>query len=85
MFMETGVQNTVLEWSFFAAKHYGDPFNDIEFGAVITDPQGGKKTVPGFWAGENEWCIRFASPDLGVYHFETVCSNASDAGLHGKL
>jgi hypothetical protein len=84
MFMETGVQNTVMEWSFFAAKRHDDPFNEVEFAAVFTDSHGGKKTVPGFWAGENEWCVRFASPDVGVYQFETVSSDTSDGGLHSK-
>ena len=82
--METGVQNTVMEWSFFAVKRYRDPFNEVEFSAVFTDPHGVKKTVPGFWAGENEWCVRFASPEVGAYQFETVCSDSTDSGLHGQ-
>jgi len=35
--MESGVQNRMMEWSFFAAKVHKDPFNDLEFEAVFTD------------------------------------------------
>lgn len=82
--MDSGVQNVVMEWSFFAARQHNDPFNNLELDVVFTDSKGNKKIVPGFWAGENEWCVRFSSPDTGVFTYETVCSDPTDHGLHAQ-
>ncbi len=40
-------------------------------------------TVPGFWDGGNTWRVRFALPTVGEWTWKTVCTDTSDAGLHG--
>jgi hypothetical protein len=74
----------VTEWTLRAGKAYGDPFNDVTLDAVFTGPDGSEQVVPGFWAGEDLWSVRFASPVTGTYRFRTVCSETGDAGLHGR-
>jgi hypothetical protein len=78
------MQNRMAELSFQSSAAYSDPFNEVSLTAVFTDENGRETTVPGFWAGEGVWKIRFASPNTGVYSYRTSCSDASNAGLHGQ-
>jgi hypothetical protein len=77
-------QNNVAEFTFISAKKYDDPFNEIEVDAVFTGPDGVEQRVPAFWAGGDTWRVRFASPAVGQYRFTTVCTDAANAGLHGR-
>ncbi len=79
----TVTANHVVEWTFTSQKPHSDPFNEVTLDASITTPDGRELFVPGFWAGGQTWKVRYASPKLGVHHFKTICSDASDAGLHG--
>jgi hypothetical protein len=76
-------QNCVSEWSFSSGKAYRDPFNDVELDVVFSGP-GGQHRVPAFWAGEQNWRVRYAATQPGQYTWKTVCSDASNADLHGK-
>src|SRR5687768_741732 len=78
-----GTANRVAEWTFTAAKTHADPFNEVTLDAVFTAPDGQESRVPAFWAGGGTWRVRYASPKVGVHRFNTVCSDAGDAGLHG--
>jgi len=82
--MEYGIQNCVMEWSFYSTQKYNDAFNEVEFEVVFTAPNGEKKNVPGFWSGNNEWRVRYASPVIGRHRYVTICSDHSDSGLHGR-
>ena len=55
-------QNCALEWGYSSQKNYSDPFNDVDLNVKITDPDGEEQTVPAFWAGEDIWRVRYASP-----------------------
>jgi hypothetical protein len=77
------VRNQPAEWSYASGKAYPDPFNEIELDVAVTGP-GGPFRVPAYWAGGNEWRVRFAAPQPGTYEFETVCSDAANADLHGQ-
>ncbi len=79
-----GNQRCVIEWSFTSGKVYADPFNDIELDVVFTNPQGREQRVPAFWAGEQEWRVRYAPPTPGRYTYRTVSSDTSDTDLHGQ-
>ncbi|MDA0348581.1 MAG: hypothetical protein O3C43_02100 [Verrucomicrobia bacterium] len=39
--------------------------------------------MPAFWAGGEQWKVRYASPILGTLHYHTQCSDTGDKGLHG--
>lgn len=81
--MQAITQNIANEWSFVSGKAYADPFSDVELDAVFTDEQGTTYRVPAFWAGDNVWRVRFSAPDCGTYSYRTVCSDESNADLHG--
>ena len=78
-----GTQYQVSEWGMASATSRRDPFNEIEQDVVFTSDAGQTWKVPAYWAGGAEWRIRFSPPQPGRYRFESVCSDASDAGLHG--
>jgi len=77
-----GFTNCVVETPLQTGRAYHDSFNDITLDAVITDPTGAERRVPGFWAGEGRWCVRYSSPLPGTHHVRTVCSDGSDTDLH---
>lgn len=79
-----GVRNGATEWDFVSAVHYDDPFNTVELDVVFTGAQGHTWRVPAYWAGGDEWRVRFAPPQPGTYHYQTVCTDASNSGLHGQ-
>jgi len=74
----------VIEWGYQSGKSYQDPFRDVEVRAEITQPDGSVVNLPAFWAGGNEWRFRYASGMSGIHEFETICSDSSNFGLHGK-
>jgi hypothetical protein len=75
--------NRLVEFSFESAQQYRDPFNEIMLDVVFTDPSGGKRRVPAFWAGGATWRVRYASSIIGTHRFQTECSDTSNTGLHG--
>ncbi|MCG2659410.1 MAG: DUF4038 domain-containing protein, partial [Kiritimatiellae bacterium] len=81
--MKSIQQNQTAEWMFTSNKSYKDPFNEVELSVRFTSADGNGKLAPAFWAGGRNWRVRFASPQIGSYHFQTICSNPSDSGLHG--
>lgn len=74
----------MMEFPFESAKPYQDPFNEITLAAVFTDPSGGMRRVPAFWASGTTWRVRYASSIIGLHRFQTECSDPSNAGLHGQ-
>lgn len=82
--MFTVMRNCMTEFHLEAGKPHADPFNEIEVDVVFADPDGTERTAPAFWSGGNLWRARFASPIIGRHTFRTVCSDASDSGLHGR-
>ena len=77
-------QNQVAEWSFTSRRERRDPFNEVGLAAHFRTPGGAELVVPAFWAGGGNWKVRFSSHEPGTYRFRTVCSDPSDAGLHGQ-
>ena len=73
----------MVEVSLQAEKPHPDPFGQIDLEVVFTEPGGGSRTVPAFWAGGDQWKARYASPVIGVHLYRTQCSDTTDAGLHG--
>ena len=75
--------NVAMEMTFEAAQPHPDPFLKTELDVVFTDPAGAPRTVPAFWAGGNQWKVRYASPLVGTHRYRSQCSDSSDTGLHG--
>lgn len=78
------MQNRVLDWWYDGSEgNYKDPFNEVDFKAAITGPDGRERMIPGFWGGGNRWHIRYSSPVTGIHKYRTICSDAGNSGLHG--
>jgi hypothetical protein len=78
------LQHCATEWSFNSGKVYRDPFNEIELDIVFRGPGGEEDRVPAFWSGEQSWRVRYAPKAPGKYSWRTICSDASNAELHGR-
>ncbi|MBI3909443.1 MAG: DUF4038 domain-containing protein [Armatimonadetes bacterium] len=82
--MRFAQQNCATEWSNTSGKSYSDPFNQIEVDVLFTDPDGEERCVPAFWAGEQTWTVRYASPTVGRHRYRSICSDEHNPDLHGR-
>ncbi len=72
-----------VELSFESKKAYADPFGDVTLDLLLYG-DGRLYTVPGFWDGSNTWRVRFVCPAAGTWQCKTVCSDETNAALHGR-
>jgi len=72
------------EWSWVSGKQYSDPFNQVDVDAIVNTPSGSEERVPGFWAGDSTWRVRYAAPGPGTYKIRSVCTDAGNRDLHGQ-
>ncbi len=77
------IQNLASEWGYTSGLHREDPFNQLELDVVVRHIDGESWRVPAYWAGGQEWRVRFCPPKAGIYEATTVCSDAKDPTLHG--
>jgi len=77
-----GVTREVIEWNYFSSKLHHDPFNQIELDVIVTHEDGESWVIPAFWAGGQEWKVRFAAPRCGTYEAISKCSDSNDSQLH---
>ena len=78
------VERCVTEWAYTSGKAYSDPFDDVEFDVVFTDPQGREQRVPAYWAGDQVWRVRYSPAAAGRYTYRTVSSDPTNLELHGQ-
>lgn len=73
----------VAELAFTGDTDYANPFAELRLQATF---RLGEHTIvrPGFWDGDRAWKVRFAAPSPGTWQWSTVCSDAANAGLHGR-
>lgn len=55
----------------------------VEVDAIFTTPSGETRRVPAFWAGDDRWAVRYASPQQGAHSYTTQVVTGADAGLDG--
>jgi hypothetical protein len=79
-----GTQYGISEWAYRPEKTYSDPFNQVTLDVEISGPDGRTWRVPAYWAGGQEWRVRFAPPLPGEYSLLSTCSAVGDSGLHGQ-
>ena len=75
--------NRVIEIELRSDIQYENPFTEIELDAIVTQPDGKELRVPGFWAGGDRWCFRYASKQIGKHPWRTECTDEKNAKLHG--
>ena len=71
---------SVLELTLVAKGDLDDPYQNVSVGAVFQSPAGDRIEVPGFWAGDREFRVRFTPTVEGVWTY-TVTSSPADPGL----
>ncbi|MFW6370202.1 MAG: DUF5060 domain-containing protein, partial [Bacteroidota bacterium] len=82
---QVAAQWNEVELVFQSEDQYNNPYTDVEFWIEFTHESGKKLVRPGFWNGNNNWKVRFASPyDTGEWQWQSFASNAADEGLHGQ-
>jgi len=79
-----GTTGMATEWSYNSGKQYSDPFNQVEVDAIITTPSGREERIPGFWAGDSTWRVRYAPPIPRLYKIRSACSDSGNRDLHGQ-
>lgn len=79
-----GIQQRATEWTYSSTKVYADPFNDLELDVIFTDAEGREQRVPAFWAGGQDWRIRYAPPKPGRYTYRTISSDPANSDLHDQ-
>ena len=79
----TALENQVAEWNYVSGQDREDPFNELELDVSIQHAGGDSWRVPAYWAGGQEWRVRFTPPKPGAYEATTVCSDKADLDLHG--
>jgi len=73
-----------FEQRFTSEKDYSNPLKNVEVIVEFAGPGGAREQVLAFWDGERTWKVRFSPERTGQWRYRTVCSETSDAGLHGK-
>jgi len=82
--LQHAIQNQMTEWTFRSGQRYADPFHDVELDVVVMAPDGKAWRVPAFWSGDQAWRVRYASSQVGLHRYVTVCSDAGNSDLHGQ-
>lgn len=77
-------QHCAVEWAYASGIAYDDPSSGVELDVVFADDAGRSWRVPAYWAGGQEWRVRYAAPAPGRYIYRTVCSDAANPDLHGQ-
>jgi hypothetical protein len=78
-------QHQVIEVRFRSETSYREPFRDVTLDVEWCAPGGQTLVVPAFWAGEQDWCVRYASAQTGTHTFRTRCSDEGNSGLHVRV
>jgi hypothetical protein len=73
-----------MEWAFRSHNAYADPPNDVELDVVFAREGGGQWRVPAFWAGGQEWRVRFTPPEPGTYRYHLDSTDRGNADLNGR-
>ncbi len=72
------------EHALTSARQYDNAYADVTVRVRYTGPEGRSLKGYGFWDGGTTFRIRCAFPAPGKWRWETECSDADNAGLHGQ-
>ena len=74
-----------FEKEFVSSKSYNNPLYDVKkFTVKFISPSGRVKQINGFWDGERNWKVRFCPDEIGLWSFNTECSDKKNTGLHQR-
>lgn len=83
------MSSIIPQWGRFEASLtstfvYSNPIQDARLSVTFTSPSGQTRRVEGFWDGGQTWRARFSPDAVGLWSYETECSNLADRGLRGQ-
>lgn len=86
MLDHTGIQTTPL-WGCFehtleSTLVYDHALHDVHVTVSFTSSAGTLREIDAFWDGGTLWRVRFMPGEIGIWHFETSCSDEDNQGLH---
>jgi|GEM_PF-1293975 hypothetical protein len=64
---------------------YANPFMDVNVQAKFSGPGNTSLTIPGFYAGNNVWKVRFAPTKIGSWTYTTTSGDAAMNGQTGTI
>lgn len=73
-----------MEWGYVSERRYGDALDQVALDVIVTDPEGRDWRVPAYWAGEEEWRVRFSPHMVGEYTYRTECTDPDNPSLHDQ-
>lgn len=68
---------------FEAARSYEDPLRGCPVAAAFVGPSGKRVCREGYWDGGRRYCVSFAAPEAGRWHW--TLSAPEDSGLDGRM
>lgn len=71
-----------FEQKFTSSDNYTNPVQQCTLTVVFISPFNETNRVHGFWDGDKTWRVRFAPDMPGKWGWATICSDASNSGLH---
>ncbi|MGW8180697.1 MAG: apiosidase-like domain-containing protein, partial [bacterium] len=75
-----------LELVFQSTEKYENPLYDLKiFRVLFQSPTGRSQRINGFWDGNSLWKVRFQPDELGLWSYQSECSNEADSGLHCQV
>ena len=74
----------IYEASFTSSRAYENASQDVEAAVEFVSPSGKRATTDMFWDGGGVWRVRFSSDETGTWRWTSRCSDALNAGLHGR-
>lgn len=72
------------EHALTSVRSYDNPYADVTLRVRYTGPEERTLAGYGFWDGGDTFRLRCAFPTPGTWRWETECSDAGNAGLHGQ-
>jgi hypothetical protein len=73
-----------VELTFTSTRERANPYTEVDLHVEFAGPDGTVLIRPAFWDGGRTWRVRFAAPATGGWAWRSVCSEATDAGLHDR-
>jgi uncharacterized protein DUF4038/uncharacterized protein DUF5060/collagenase-like protein with putative collagen-binding domain len=75
---------TRFQQTFKSRVPYTNAFQQASLQVFFRSPVGQTNVVYGFWDGGDVWRVRFSPDQPGRWLYTTVCSDASNSGLHNQ-
>lgn len=58
------------DFDFISTNTHENPFLDVDItGSFVHEETGERIVLPGFWKGDNKWCVRFSPTRLGRWNY----------------